>query len=132
MDIAKYSPTAIVKITVDELTVPIDTGIEMSKLAVSEKEVLLDLLKEAYEHEDEEKRAILKQALEWYRELRHMLKDIHDLTKGVQERAMLKGYEIQGQIAKEMAKKMSNEDLVKFIKTLEKENESVTVNAEFT
>ena len=129
-DIVEYEPTEVVKLTISDLTVPIETATELSKLALVEKSVLVELLKDAERHEESGKLIIHPETLYWAKELRMILKDINDITKGLQEKAMLKKMDIVGDLYKEILKKSTDQDLVKLIKRLEKNdpNESITLN----
>lgn len=118
----EYETTSLVKISVEELTIPIETGIELSKLALVEKQVLIELLKNAERHKDTKKWILHPETLFWAKELRMILKDINDITKGVQEKAMLKKMDIVGDLYKEIIKKAEDKDLITFIKKLEKED----------
>lgn len=124
MDIVKYEPTQIVKIAVGELTVPVEAAAELSRLALIEKNILVEYLKDAKRDEETNKWFVPQQALQWSRELRMLLKDIHEINKGVEEKVMMERIDISKIIFKEMAKKMDNEELVSFVKTLSgKKNE---------
>ena len=125
MNIVEYEPTQIIKIQVGDLTLPVDTGVELSKLAVVEKTILVELLKEAEKHEESGRLLLHPDTLPWAKELRLLLKDIHEMTKGVQEKAMLKQMDVVGDIYKQALKNMDNKELVTLIRKLEKNGDPV-------
>jgi len=125
--IPEYEPTEIVKISISDLTVPIDTAIELSKLAVIEKGILIELLKDAEKHKDTKKWILHPDTIYWAKELRMIIKDLNDMTKGVQEKAMLKKMDIVGDLYKEILKKTDDHDMVKLIKSLDKNDGESTI-----
>jgi len=124
MEIVEYEPTKIVKIAVQDLTVPVETGIELSKLAIVEKTILVELLKNADRDEETDKLILHPDTITWAKELRLLLKDINDMTKGVQDKAMLKQMDIVGKIYSEAMKKMEDKDVITLIKKLEKNGDT--------
>ncbi len=126
-DLVEYEPTEVIKITISDLTVPMNTAIELQKLALVEKGVLVELLKDAERHEESGKLIMHPETLYWAKELRMIIKDIDVLTKGVQEKAMLKKMDIVGDLYKQILKNASDTDLVKLIKKLER-NDTVEIS----
>jgi len=123
--IEKFKPTKIIEIMVGDLTVPVDTASELSRLATVEKDIILDLLTKAAKSEDDtEKYANLRQALKWVAEYRHLNVAIHGMTKGVQERAMMKGFEVQGNLYRELIKKLPDDRIVEIVNELKKNGNS--------
>ena len=123
----EYEPTEVIKITISDLTVPMNTAIELQKLALVEKGVLVELLKDAERHEESGKLIMHPETLYWAKELRMIIKDIDVMTKGVQEKAMLKKMDIVGDLYKQILKNASDTDLVKLIKKLER-NDSIEIS----
>ena len=66
-DLVEYEPTEVVKITLSDLTVPVETAVELSKLALVEKGVLVELLKDAERHEESGKLIMHPETLYWAR-----------------------------------------------------------------
>jgi len=116
--IVKFEPTEIVKIAIGDLSAPVETAVELSKLAIIEKNLLVDLLAHSERDEDTDKLYIHPEALGWARELRMTLKDIHSLTQGVQEKVMLKKMDIIGELYKKVIKENKPEDIIKRIREL--------------
>lgn len=123
-DIIKMEPTQIIKIAVGDLSAPVATGVELSKLAEMEKLVFLDLLTHSKRDEESGKLIIDPNALDWGKEYKKTLKIIHDLTKGVQEKAMLKKMDVAGALYKSIIKNNKPQDVIKMIKQLQKEEEN--------
>lgn len=123
-DIIKMEPTQIIKIAVGDLSAPVATGVELSKLAEMEKLVFLDLLTHSERDEETGKLIIDPNALDWGKEYKKTLKIIHDLTKGVQEKAMLKKMDVAGALYKSIIKNNKPQDVIKMIKQLQKEEEN--------
>lgn len=128
MDTTKYAieklePTKIVKIMLKDLTVPIDTASELSRLAVVEKDIILHLFTKAAESEDDaEEHLNLRHALKWVAEYRHLNVAIHGMTKGAQEKAMMKSFEVQGDLYRELIKKLPNDRIVEIVNELKETN----------
>lgn len=119
LDIVEYEPTEVIKISISDLTVPMDTAMELQKLLLVEKAVIVELLKSAEFDKDTKKPILHPETLFWIKELRMGIKDFDAMTKGVQEKAMLKKMDIVGDLYKEILKKSTDHDLVKLIKKLE-------------
>lgn len=127
--IQKFEPTKIIKIMVGDLTVPIDTASELSRLAQVEKDIILNFFMKAAEAEDESvKKSNLAQALKWAAEYRHLNTAIHSMTKGVQDKAMIKGFEVQGDLYRELIKKLPQDKVIEIVNELRK-NGDTRVNA---
>ena len=114
-----FEPTQIIKISVGELSAPVETAIELQKLAILEKSLLMDILQHSDRDEESGKLFIHPEALGWARELRMILKDIHDLTKGVQEKVMLKKMDVMGNLYKQVLKDTKPEDIIRTIRELQ-------------
>ena len=114
-----FEPTQIIKISVGELSAPVETAIELQKLAILEKTLLMDILQHSDRDEESGKLFIHPEALGWARELRMILKDIHDLTKGVQEKVMLKKMDVMGNLYKQVLKDKKPEDIIRTIRELQ-------------
>ena len=114
-----FRPTEIVEISVGELTAPIQTGVELSKLASIEKIILLDLLTHSLRDPDTDQLIPHPDALAWARELRMLYGDIHALTSGVQEKVMMKKMDIIGALYKEMVKNKDPKDVINTIRELQ-------------
>ena len=128
-DIVEFEPTEIVKISVGELTAPVETGVELSKLFVYEKKILSELFKDIDRDEETNKMIIPPDVLKWAKEVRLLAKDINDMTKGVQEKAIMKKIDIVGEIYKKGIKNMDDKKLIKLVKNLENGN-SIDVTPE--
>lgn len=115
----QMNPTEIIKISVGDLTAPVATSVELSKLAIIVKDVFLDLL--IHSTRDEETGQLIPHpdALAWEKEFRLLLKDIHDLTKGVQEKVMLKKMDIVAQLYKQATKGKTTAEIIKTVRELE-------------
>jgi len=115
----QMNPTEIVKISVGDLTAPVATSVELSKLAIIVKEVFLDLLVHSERDEESGQLVVHPDALAWEKEFRLLLKDIHELTKGVQEKVMLKKMDIVAQLYKQATKGKSTAEIIKTVRELE-------------
>jgi hypothetical protein len=115
----EMNPTEIVKISIGDLTAPVATSVELSKLAIIVKDVFLDLL--VHSERDEETNQLVPHpdALAWEKELRLLLKDIHELSKGIQEKVMLKKMDIVAQLYKQATKGKSPQEIIKTVRELE-------------
>ena len=115
----EMNPTEIVKISVGDLTAPVATGVELGKLFLIVKDVFLDLL--THSERDEETNQLIPHpdALAWEKELRLLIKDMHDLTKGVQEKVMLKKMDIVAQLYKQATKGKSPQEIIQTVRELE-------------
>lgn len=121
-NLTEYEPTEVIKIRISDLTVPMETAIELQKLALVEKSILVELLKAAEFDEDTKKPILHPETLYWAKELRMLIKDIDVMTKGVQEKAMLKKMDIVGDLYKEILKKANEQDIIKMIKMLDNDD----------
>jgi hypothetical protein len=119
-DIQKFEPTAVAKIAVGDLTAPVQTGVELSKLAVLQKSIVIDLLQNSKRDKDSNILILHPDALPWVKEYRMTLKDIDLLTKGVQEKMALKQIDLVGEIYKQALKNMDSIEIVRLVKKLEK------------
>lgn len=117
-----FKPTEIVQISVGDLSAPVETGVELSKLMLIEKNLLVDLLAHTDRDKESGKLIIHPDALGWARELRMLLKDIHDLTRGVQEKVLLKKMDVVGELYKSVIKNNKPEDIIRTIKELQNGN----------
>lgn len=115
----QMNPTEIVKISVGDLTAPVATSVELSKLAIIVKDVFLDLL--VHSTRDEESGQLIPHpdALAWEKELRLLLKDIHELSKGVQEKVMLKKMDIVAALYKQATKGKTPQEIIQTVRELE-------------
>jgi len=120
-ELIKFKPTEIVLIELGELSAPIATAIELQKLAITQKNVYLDLLTHSPRDEDSDRLIVDPSAIHWGREFRATLKVIHDLTRGVQEKAMMKKIDIVGEMYKQLAKDKEPSEIIKMIRELENE-----------
>ena len=118
-ELIEMQPTEIVLISLGDLTAPIATAIELQKLAIIQKNVFLDLLTHSTRDEDTDKLIPDPNAIHWGREYRATLKTIHELTKGVQERAIMKKIDIVGEMYKQLMKEKSPEEVIQLIRELE-------------
>ena len=116
--IIKMRPTQIVKIAVGDLSAPVATGTELSKLAVIEKEIIMDLLSHSERVND--KLILDPNALYWIKEYRMLLKDIGDLTRGVQEKVIMKQMDVVGELYKKIIKDKPPEEIIKMVRDLSK------------
>jgi uncharacterized membrane protein YfbV (UPF0208 family) len=66
--------------------------------------------------------------LGWAREYRMLLKDIHELTKGVQEKVQMKQLDIVTEVYKQAMKKMDNTEVINLIKKLESKHGTHTIS----
>ena len=119
LDLAVFRPTEIIEITMGELSAPVATAVELQKLAIIQKNVFLDLITHSTRDEDSDKFIPDPNAIHWGRELRATLKTIHELTKGVQERAIMKKIDIVGEMYKQLMKEKSPEEVIQLIRELE-------------
>jgi len=117
----KMRPTEIVQISLGDLTAPVATGIELQKLAIIQKDVFLDLLTHSSRDKDTDKLIPDPNAIHWGREYRATLKTIHELTKGVQEKAIMKRMDIVGEMYKQLMKEKKPEEVIQLIRELENE-----------
>ena len=120
-DLVKFKPTEIVEISIGDLSAPVATAIELQKLAIIQKQVFLDLLTHSDRDEDTDKFIPDPNAIHWGRELRATLKVIHELTKGVQEKAIMKKMDIVGEMYKQLMKEKKPEEVIQLIRELENE-----------
>lgn len=120
-DLIKFRPTEIVEIELGELTAPIATATELQKLAITQKNVYLDLLTHSPRDEDSDRLLVDPNAIHWGREFRATLKTIHELTKGVQEKALMKKIDIVGEMYKKLAKDKEPHEIIQLIRDLEHE-----------
>ena len=118
-ELAIFEPSEVVKISVGDLSAPVQTGVELSKLAVLEKNILVDLLAHTEREEVSGKLILHPEALSWARELRMLYKDIHEMTSGVQEKVMMKKMDIIGALYKQMMKDNKPKDIIKKIRELQ-------------
>jgi len=116
-DLAIFKPSEVVEISVGELSAPIQTGVELSKLAVLEKSILFDLLSNTDRVDG--KLILHPEALAWARELRMLYKDIHELTKGVQDKIMLKKMDIVGSLYTRVIKGKTTKEIIDTIRELQ-------------
>jgi len=116
----QMKPTEIVEISIGDLSAPIATAIELQKLAIIQKQVFLDLLTHSSRDKDSNKLIPDPNAIHWGREYRATLKTIHELTKGVQEKAIMKKMDIVGEMYKQMMKEKKPEEVIQLIRELEK------------
>jgi len=119
LDLAVFRPTEIIEITLGELSAPVATAVELQKLAIIQKQVFLDLITHSSRDEDSDKFIPDPNAIHWGREYRATLKTIHELTKGVQERAIMKKIDIVGEMYKQLMKEKSPEEVIQLIRELE-------------
>ena len=115
-----FRPSEVVEICVGDLSAPIQTGVELSKLAVLEKNILADLLSHS-ERTDDGKLILHPEALSWAKELRMLYKDIHDLTRGPQEKMIMKQMDIVGSIYSKIMKDKKPEEIIETIRALKGE-----------
>ena len=115
----KMKPTEIVQISLGDLSAPIATAIELQKLAIIQKTVFIDLLSHSSRDSDSDKLIPDPNAIHWGREYRATLKTIHELTKGVQERAIMKKIDIVGEMYKQLMKEKTPEEVIQLIRELE-------------
>jgi hypothetical protein len=120
-DLIKFKPTEIVEIALGDLTAPIATAIELQKLAISQKVVYLDLLTHSPRDDDTDRLIVDPNAIHWGREYRATLKTIHELTKGIQEKAIMKKIDIVGELYKQIAKNKKPHEIIELIRDLENE-----------
>lgn len=117
-ELAIFKPSEVVEICVGDLSAPIQTGVELSKLAVLEKTILADLLSNS-ERSDDGKLILHPEALAWAKELRMLYKDIHELTKGPQEKIMMKKMDIVGSLYSKLIKEKKPEEIIQTIRELQ-------------
>ena len=115
----QMNPTEIVKISVGDLTAPVATSVELSKLAIIVKDVFLDLLVHSDRDEESGQLIVHPDALAWEKEFRLLLKDIHELTKGVQDKVMMKKMDIVAQLYKQATKGKTTAEIIKTVRELE-------------
>lgn len=120
-DLIKFRPTEIVEIAIGDLSAPIATAIELQKLAITQKDVYLDLLTHSIRDEDTDVLMVNPNAIHWGREFRATLKVIHELTKGIQEKAIIKKMDIVGEMYKQLVKEKKPHEIVELIRDLEDE-----------
>ena len=114
----EMNPTEIVKISVGELTAPVATSVELSKLFITVKDVFYDLLTHSKREEETNQLIPHPDALAWEKELRLLLKDINELTKGVQEKVMMKKMDIVAELYKQATKGKSTKEIIQTVKEL--------------
>lgn len=114
-----FRPSEVVQISVGDLSAPVQTGVELSKLAVLEKNILVDMLAHTQRDEESGNLVLHPDALAWARELRMLYGDIHALTSGVQEKVMMKKMDIIGALYKEMVKNKDPKDVINTIRELQ-------------
>jgi len=119
----QFTPTEIVKIAIGDLSAPMETAIELTKMAVIMKNIWLDILQQSPKDE-KGKYTPSPAALPWMKEFRMTVKDIHDMTKGVQEKVMFKKMDMLGDLYKIAVKDLSPSDMIKKIKELQKNDGS--------
>ena len=117
----KMKPTEIVQISLGDLSAPIATAIELQKLAIIQKTVFIDLLSHSSRDRDSDKLIPDPNAIHWGREYRATLKTIHELTKGVQDKAIMKKIDIVGEMYKQLMKEKTPEEVIQLIRELENE-----------
>ena len=115
----EFKPTQIVEIAVDDLSAPMETAIELTKMAVIMKNIWLDILQRPPKNEDG-KHVPNPAALPWMKEFRMTVKDIHEMTKGVQEKVMMKQMDIMAGFYKEAMKSTDTKGMISKIKELQK------------
>jgi len=120
-ELIKFKPTEIVEIALGDLTAPIATAIELQKLAISQKIVYLDLLTHSTRDAETDKLIVDPNAIHWGRELRATMKVIHELTRGVQEKAIMKKIDIVGEMYKQLVKDKQPHEIIQIIRDLENE-----------
>ena len=127
-DITEFKPTQIIEIAVGDLSAPVASSVELSKLALIEKSILVDLLQNASRDEETGKLFLHPDTLGWAREFRMLLKDIHEITKGVQEKVQMKQLDLVAEVYKQAMKKMDNTEVIDLIKKLETKHGSRTIS----
>ena len=114
-----FEPTQIVKIAVGDLSAPMETAIELTKMAVVMKNIWLDILRRSPKN-DKDEYIPNPAALPWMKEFRMTVKDIHEMTKGVQEKVMMKQMDIMAGFYKEAMKSTDTKGMISKIKELQK------------
>jgi len=112
-------PTEIVKISVGDISAPVATGTELTKLAIIVKNVFLDLLTHSKRDEETDQLIPHPEALAWVKELRLLIKDIHDLTKGVQDKVMMKKMDLVADLYKQATKGKTTQEIIKTVRELQ-------------
>lgn len=117
-----FKPTEIVKIAISDVSAPVNTAVELSKLAAIEKKIVVDMLKNTTRDKESQQLIMHPDALAWARELRMTLKEVHELTAGVQEKVMMKKIDVVGELYKKVIKENKPEEIIKLIKSMENGN----------
>lgn len=112
-------PTEIVKIAVGEITAPVATGTELTKLLIIVKNVFLDLLTHSTRDDESGQLIPHPEALAWEKELRLLIKDVHDLTKGVQDKVMMKKMDLVADLYKQATKGKTPQEIIKTVRELQ-------------
>lgn len=117
-ELAVFRPTEVVEISLGEISAPVETATELTKLAILEKQILTDLLANSKRSEDGQM-IIHPDALSWAKEYRMLCKDIHELTKGPQEKVMMKKMDIVGNLYVQLMKNNKPQEIIEKIKELQ-------------
>ena len=119
-------PTEIVEISISELTAPVQVATELTKLAVIEKLVFLDLMTHSQRDPDTNQLIPHPEALAWARELRNIFKDIDLLTKGPQEKMLMKKMDIVGAMYTKLMKEKTPKEVIELIREMQDDSDTST------
>lgn len=117
-------PTDIVEISVRDLTAPVQVATELTKLAVIEKLIFLDLMTHSQRDPETDQLIPHPEALAWARELRNILKDIRELTKGPQEKMLMKKMDIVGAMYTKLMKEKTPKEVIELIREMQDDNDT--------
>ena len=118
MAIINYDPATLLQIKVGDLSAPVIVGTEMSKLYLTNDEIVRRLLSTVTTDEETGELLIPPDLLPWMKEQRMILIEVHKVTGEIEKEVGMKKLDLQIKLFKEYFKDLTPTQKIKKIKEL--------------